>query len=521
MKKRLKKHLSDVAKKQQDSISVQRKDENLCVNVNCPVSFTIKDTKNNQKALYVLLRLFKSENGKNLITFEKISALFSLNSRQDSNNFFRDFSASGEDMLLYLLRKQTLKDKSFGLIETQILKNPLLSINEQYQIFIDNNQDIKISEQSFKKYVSEIDAIKIKKSYDRLITKEEIRPDKERFLKEIIEEDNFSNQKRKEIISIFPDLQQKDEDIVKEISLFNNFDVFGRNFLIMFLVACGLNYQVLSMLMGVSKSTIYNLFYSLTFIKRLILNSVKWWSGEVATDEKWVKLNKKWYYVLSIVDNKTGFPLYFQLVSDVTTETWKIFFQRFYKIYGKPRLIISDGSGAIAGAIKEVFPAADHQLCKFHKLKNLMDRIGKSNSSSKNKKKMIKLAKNIFSNKSYYSRKRAAKRLLEISPDYVSTYLQKSILDKWSQLTKGHTSNSAERWNRKIEKVTQGRYGLKSEEFINQLITSLWLKEAINNKVHLEDSFIDKIHINKLCQENLKMGNIIDFFKDKLLEKVA
>ena len=148
MKIRLKNHLSDVAKKAMDTVSVQQKDKNLTIRVNCPVSFTIKDTKNNRKALYVLLRLFKTENGKNLTTFSKISALFGLNSRQDSNNFYREYLASGEDLLYFLQRKQKLKE-AFPLIENQVLKNPLLSLKEQYKLFIDTNPTIKISEPSF------------------------------------------------------------------------------------------------------------------------------------------------------------------------------------------------------------------------------------------------------------------------------------------------------------------------------------------------------------------------------------
>ena len=75
-------------------------------------------------------------------------------------------------------------------------------------------------------------------------------------------------------------------------------------------------------------------------------------------------------------------------------------------------------------AIK-VFPNSNHQLCKFHKLKNLMDKILKSYSSPKEKKRMIKLAKGIFANKSYYGRKRAAKHLMDISPKYISKYVEK------------------------------------------------------------------------------------------------
>jgi len=98
-------------------------------------------------------------------------------------------------------------------------------------------------------------------------------------------------------------------------------------------------------------------------------------SSIISVDEKWVKINGKWHYVLTIVDNVTGFPLYFALVSDLKAETWKIFFQRFYRLYGKPKLIISDGSKSLARGRKSVFAPVPHQLCKFHKMKNLYRRI--------------------------------------------------------------------------------------------------------------------------------------------------
>lgn len=70
MKPRLKKHLLIIAKKAIDTVSVQQKGENLLIRVNCSIFFSLKDTKNNRKELYILLRLFITEKGKNLTTFE-------------------------------------------------------------------------------------------------------------------------------------------------------------------------------------------------------------------------------------------------------------------------------------------------------------------------------------------------------------------------------------------------------------------------------------------------------------------
>lgn len=505
---------------QRDSLFVEKKDNMVIVSINCPIRFSVKDTKSNQKILYVLFSLFKKENDKKIVTFKKISAFFGLQSRQDSNNFYREFQQFGGDFKNYLERKKDFRD-ALPLIEKQILQNPLLKINDHYKEFIGIHPQFKMSYACFRNYFSQIDSIKLKKRYDKLTTENKIKPDAERFLKEIVEDETTSKSNRKKILKIFPKVEQREKEIKTERRFQKDINIFGTCLLVMILTAFGLNYKLISIMLGVSKSTIHNKFHTLSFVGRSILFSINWWSGEIATDEKWVKINGKWHYVISIVDNQTGFPLYFQLVSNLQKSTWEVFFNRFYKHYRKPKLIISDGSEAIAGAIKSVFPGVNHQLCKFHKLKNLMKRIYSCRCSYKKQKKMIRLAKGIFNNVTFFGRKRAARRLIEISPKEVSKYVEKSILGKWNQLTKGLTSNSAERWNRKIEKVTQGRYGLKSEKFVIQLMKSLWLKESVLDKRHFAECFLDNIKLGQLCQENLKMGNVVDSIKHKLLEKVA
>jgi len=515
-----------VVEKQEDSIIVKKNDNYLNISINCPIQFSLKDTLNNRKVLYVLFRLLKNENKAHLVTFQQISALFGLKSRQDSNNFHREFLHSEKDFLFYLERKRKLK-AALPLIEKQVLKNPLLSMHEQYTKFMEANPTLEMSEVSFRNYYAEIDAVKLRKRYMQLISSEEkqsgkeITLDKERLLKEILEDEALSKRKRKAIVEEFPELMQTDKEAKKEVSFLQNFDKFGKNILVMFLVASGLNYQVLSFLLGISKTSVHNLFHSLSFIKRMIMSSIMWWSGEISTDEKWIRINGERRYILSIVDNKTGFPLDFQVVRNLKIETWKLFFSRFYQHYGIPRIVISDGSGAIANAIKQVFPSANHQLCKFHKLKNLRRKIYQSNCSHSKEKKMLKLANGIFRNQTYYGRKRAAQRLMEIAPQKVSLYVEKSILNKWNQLTKRYTSNSSERWNRKIDKAISGRYGLKSVAFVIQLITSLWLKECLMDRRHFEKCLIHEFNLKKICQESMQVSNIIEFFKDKLLNKVA
>ena len=77
------------------------------------------------------------------------------------------------------------------------------------------------------------------------------------------------------------------------------------------------------------------------------------WS-QVSVDEKWVKIKGQWYFVLCAVDSISGFPLLIDLYPTLDTVSWTLFFQRFHALYGRPTLIQSDGSPALAAALAEL-----------------------------------------------------------------------------------------------------------------------------------------------------------------------
>lgn len=448
-----------------------------------------------------------------------ISNLLGLNSRQDSNNFWREFQACEYDFGDFLLRKKKLRE-AFPLIEKQVLLAPLLSIKEHYRHFCQTYPEFKLSYLCFRSYCSNIDSVKLLKQIRSMVQKGEIKVNAMQLLSEVLEECDTKGLKRKEIVDVFPEVEKDDKKDWIRSSFLCNVDNYGKCILTMFLIACGLNYNVLSLLYGRSKGTISNYFHKLSCMKEILLRSIRYWSGEISVDEKWVKINGKWNYILTIVDNVTNFPLYFDIVPDLHSDTWKLFFQRFYQLYDIPKLIISDGSKSLAKARIAVFPDVKSQLSKFHKYKNLMRRIYNMHNGKK-KDRCVKLASGIFRNTTYYGRKRAAKALAEMEIPGVSVYVRNNILHDWKNLTMCLTSNASERWNRKIAKVIAKRYGLKSRKFVMQLITSLWLKEAINNPIHFTKCFINDIDLSHICQENLKVCNIIDIMKRKLLQEVA
>jgi hypothetical protein len=68
------------------------------------------------------------------------------------------------------------------------------------------------------------------------------------------------------------------------------------------------------------------------------------------------------------------------LVSDETTETYKWVLNCFLKCMEMkhPKVVVTDGDGAMREAIKHVFPDSTHRLCAWHLNKNAGDNVKNS-----------------------------------------------------------------------------------------------------------------------------------------------
>lgn len=146
--------------------------------------------------------------------------------------------------------------------------------------------------------------------------------------------------------------------------------------LVTYLVGCGLNLKTIGLLLDVCKGTVSNLWHKISELQSLILNSIVKWSGKISIDEKFIRINDKAWYVISIVDHVTHLPLYVDVFPNVRKESYEACIRMFKLSYKKdPTLIVSDGSKALAAARMVVFPHVHFQYCKFHKIRNLIKRI--------------------------------------------------------------------------------------------------------------------------------------------------
>ena len=481
--------------------------------------FKFPDVGKNKKALLPVLRAFYDpDTGKPLFTDQAIADALGYKARQNVDNFLAEFRSVGGDMHQYLSPKNAKHDRLCEPIVDQILTSPALGLHQQYLAFREEYPEDALSETTFRKYAGELDVLKLLKRVQGLFSEQRDQFDARRYLQEILEMEGLSSAKKKEIVECFPEIQASSPVCPCSLTETVSGRPMERKLLVTLLYVCNVSQEMLSLLFGVSKTSIHRYIYDVCGheLTWQIVGQIVRWSGQVSVDEKWVNIDGQWWFVLCAVDAVSGFPLLIDLYPNLETVSWTLFFKRFKAVYGVPKLIQSDGSKAVTAAREAVFPGVRSQLCKFHKLHNLMTRLRQHIRDPKLLRRCLRLAKHIFTNRSVSSRKQAAKTLQKLAGQEMATYLEDHILTPWRKLTRSLTTNASERFNRKIEKCFFGRYGIPTADSAKVLLRGLWLKELLlNGQHHMEaTSHLRSIDVSRICQEHLDPSKILHFFHD-------
>ena len=418
---------------------------------------SLPDTGSNRKAMLVLSRqLVYRDSGKRVFTFGAISEGLGHPDRQWSNNYYREFQEHGEDLLSFLQRRNSLKAAAFERIEEQILQAPLLPLKEQYELFRKQHPKLSLSYATFLEYVRQLDSCKLLSRLQHLVSAGEVHADSKAYLEELLQTMEWSASKKKEIVAVFPEVETEQACSQATPLLDLETPRAERCLLVAFLYACGLSQEVLSLLFAVGKTTIHHWSYQIGTLEleTRILDAIRYWSGQINVEEKWIKINGVWYFLLHAVDAVTDFPLLTQLHPTLDATSWKVFFARFRSIYGTPKRLISDGSKSLRAGKNAIFPNVFHQLCTFHKLRNLYKVILRNVSDKPQVRRCLRLAQHIFSTQAVSSRKHAARTLKQLGGEQVATYIEAHILGEWwRRLTRSLTNNASERFTREVENV--------------------------------------------------------------------
>jgi len=477
--------------------------------------------------LVVLLRCIKDMNGNYIFNYQDISEIFGKSYRQWSNNIFQRWKSSGENLKLFLEDGRETSIEILNLVSEFVLLYPIRSILEQHREFVKAYPEHKnMCVNIFRNYISAVDCSKLITVLRKQLNAGKLNIKSSYFVKVLLSEGRKISSLQKSYISeLFP----KAPNLLPVLTG-NDMDWNNRNIqkytLVSFLYTYGVSQDKLAFLFGVSKTSIHKWIHKILNkeLKYTILKMLTKWSGKICVDEKWIRVAGVWHYVLSAVDSATGVPLLSRRFTTCDTATWTLFFKEFKLYYGNPFLIVSDGSSSLSGGINIVFPRVRHQLCWFHKLKNLHKRIYQI-TDGEIRTRALGLANGIFHNKHVSSRKYSAIQLAGIDGMFAK-YIAKSILGQWLKLTFCLTSNAAERYNRKLEKCFNCRYGIKNEKCADALINGLWFFDILaNGKMHCENSNqFENVDFSKVLKANFENRQILHFSKQndiKTIKNVA
>ena len=507
-------------------MEVVKTEKEVIITINAPVKI-ILSLGLSVSLLVVLLRCIKDMAGEPVFSFQDISEIFGKSYRQWSNNIYKLWESSGENIKLFLEDKRETAKEILGLVSEFVLLYPLRSISEQHREFLKAYPEYKtMCFNVFRDYVSAVDCSKLITEFRKQLQSGKLNPKDSYFLKVLLSEGKrISSLQKSYIADLYPDTQDLLPVLTGKDIDWNNQNN-QKYFLVSFLYIYGVSQDKLAFLFGVSKTAIHNWVHKILTedLKYTILKMITKWSGKICVDEKWIRIQGKWQYVLTAVDFATGVPLLSERFKSCDTAAWTLFFKEFKLYYGNPTLIVSDGSNSLLAGLNIVFKRVRHQLCWFHKLKNLYKRIYQIQDEHL-RSRVFGFAKGMFRNKHVSSRKYAAKQLLGLDKN-LAKYITRSILNQWLKLTFCLTSNAAERYNRKIEKCFNSRYGIKNEKCADALIYGLWFSDILaRGKMHCENiDIFEKINFSKILKANFENKQIIHFSKNnenKNMKKAA
>ncbi len=503
-------------------ITLTKQDDTIAITIAQPVTIVLPSSLG--ALLVVLLRCIKDTKGKPILTFQKISDILGHPGRQWSQNIMKAWENANQNLPLFLQDKRQISEELLKQVSDFVLLYPLRSILDLHREFIKAFPEQQMCINAFRDILSAVDCCKFITSIHQQLTDGKLTIKSKYFISVLLNQERVVNKDYKAYISELvaapltaTNLEDKDID-------WSNFKVQNA-LLISLLYTFGVSQQHLSLLFGVSKTTIHNIITDFcdARLTGFIFRMIGQWSGKVNIDEKWIKIKGSWQYILSAVDSVTGMPLLVQRFASIDTADWTLFMSDFKSHYGVPTLITSDGSGSLLAALRIVFPRVRHQLCWFHKLKNLYKHLYKEKYDPEIRKQVFTLVAGMFHRKSVSSRKKAARDLYQIAGSTIQCYMKKSIFGPWLKLTLCLTNNAAERFNRKIEKCFACRYGVKNEACADVLIRCLWFSEILlKGKVHWKkDSGLENVDLPKIVKNSLDATQIIHFLQKTNVQTFA
>ena len=360
------------------------------------------DTWSNRRGVMIFLRCLRRPDGRPLMTYEAIARELGYPDRRNVHNFWAAFAASGEDLACYLRRKKKVDEALVGLCEQIWKAHPLWSAVQVYEELVrcSPDQASHLCEENVRTAGHQIGFLGIQQVLKRQLTEGEMHVSEPILLEALFEladagavvQADLAGQVapiREALEAIRPQgeeqtceppVQASTTEALKTSLLEGDASpralktlwggVTGRGMLAFVLYFHGLSLEVIGSFFGVHKTTVMRWLEPLSALnwQDVVVKGQRFFSGILAVDEKWIKINGVWWYLFVAVDHVSGFPLHVALFPSNAEPYCRTFLLEVKALGYRPQTIITDGWDAYVKAIATVFPHAQHLLCRFHAL---------------------------------------------------------------------------------------------------------------------------------------------------------
>ena len=449
--------------------------------------FELPDTPANRRGAMILLRGLHRRDGWPLVTYEHLAQELGYADRRNVHNFWAEFEACGSDLAAFLRRRKKVDAEVVSRCEHIWKAHPLWTCAQVLAEFRRRwpESSAQLSEQNIRTAGHQVGFLGVQRGLRRQLAEGQAHYQEPVVLAALWEMADAGAQAQAaqtlpvwslpdalesvaparaepepmavptdaSVAALEETLFQGEVSPSKLVQLWEG--TTGALLLAFILYYHGLSLEVIGRFFGVHKTTVMRWLSPLAQVnwQKAVQHGKRFFSGTVAVDEKWIKIAGAWWYLFVAVDHVSGFPLHVALLPSNATPYCVFFLLQLKALGYYPKVIITDGWDAYVTAIAQVFPRAQHLLCRFHALRAAFRRLRKHVPSGNARKRWADQLKELFRTPSKRTVRRRLKRLQTEAQDSPVQAVVTRLLAKVPQLLpavgstwRPTTSNAAERF---------------------------------------------------------------------------
>lgn len=364
-----------------------------------------EDTSSNRKAMVVFLRSLEDKQGKPLFRHEELAQVVDSTNRQASHEHIEGFEESGGDMGVFLERKRKVDREVVEAVGSELREDLWLGLDALAERVNRRLGREDLTSTNMSVALDQISGRVIRGLFLRVVERGEAHYKESYVLdrlfrwalsgtevKEIEEGVLASLERGTEAIGEYrlgEEEELRDQDLQIKERLLDSQEGMTKEQLSSFwegslgwmvwsfvLYMQGVSMSAIGGWLGVHKSTVCR------WLSHVASWGWSWlhaqqvsFSGRMAVDEKWVKIGRVWWYLFAAIDCVSGYPLHVALYPSNSGVYCKLFLLEVKRLGYLPKVVITDGWDGYIRAIREVFPYAEHLLCRFHLIRSVFRRL--------------------------------------------------------------------------------------------------------------------------------------------------